>query len=296
MHEDLEARLRAAAGSIDPSKRPARERARAAALAVIDARAPSPEPRGRTSLRSFGKPMARRVGLVAATLAVVAAVAIVAAGDLLDGEPVSPPVGNGGLGAVAPNADFSVPVEDLEDVVSYADHLAVVSIVDERALAPPRGADPATDADYVARELTVDVERRLWRRAGARPVPDRIDMVAFGWIERDGDRMPFVMRGSERLEVGRHYLMPLVYMNGEWGPYPVSTLRLDGQRTATDVNGGPVPPTVSELAGRPLDEVVQTVGATEPDPLALRYSHLPPAKRWQAADADRNSPGRDGGR
>jgi hypothetical protein len=79
-----------------------------------------------------------------------------------------------------------------------------------------------------------------------------------------------------------------VRIHGEWGAYPVSTLRMNGNRTASDVNGAPAPPTVSELAGRPLDQATQIIRATKPDPLAVEYSHLPPDERWQAADREHN--------
>lgn len=188
-----------------------------------------------------------------------------------------------GAGALA------VPVESLSDVVSYADELAVVEVVAERDLSPPGGQNP--EENYVPREVTVVVGKTLWRRPGAPAADDRFSMVAFGSVERSGERALVGVPGASRLEVGKSYLMPLARRQDGWGAYPMSTLELDGNRTADDVGGQPPPPTVAPLAGKSLDEVADIVRRVKPDPLAVKYGNLPPAERWQAADRDRQSAG-----
>jgi hypothetical protein len=45
-------------------------------------------------------------------------------------------------------------------------------------------------------------------------------MVAFGWVERDGDQRPFVLRGDQRLEVGQRYLSRSCAYTASGAPTP----------------------------------------------------------------------------
>lgn len=293
MYEDPEKRLRDAGGAVEPSRRPGAQRARAAALNELsaqDAAMRLPKRRHRRErIASAVVPRGRRAVTVVASLALVlvATAGAVTGGLLGGGDEESPPVAI--VGAAGSEA---WPADTLQNWVSYADQLSVVSVTEERALPPPPGADPATDADYVAREVTLKVERTPWRREQA-PTTDggTVSVVALGWVEREGDaRAPFRIRGGNRLEVGERYLLPLVKAEDGWSLFSSrAVLALDGDQVSGKVDVGEPSAALARLAGTSIDRAGEIVRATEPDPLAAKYDELPPAKRWQAADAARES-------
>lgn len=294
MSEDLEQRLRDAGSAVEPSTRPAAQRARATALNAMsppDMASQQPaKPRSwRERIVSAVVPGGRRAVAVVAGLALVLVAATgVVTGGLLGGDEESAPVAIVGAGG-----SEAWPSDTLRDWVSYADQLSVVSVAGERAVPPPRGADPATDADYVAREVTLQVERTPWTRAQAPATTEEgtVSVVALGWVDQgDGERIPFRIRGGNRLEVGERYLLPLVKTADGWSLFSSrAVLDLDGDQATGKVDVGEPSAAVAQLAGASIDRAGEIVEATEPDPLAAKHAELLPAERWQAADAERES-------
>jgi len=143
------------------------------------------------------------------------------------------------------------PAETIKDWKSYADHLAIVTIVSVRR--PDRGLPVST----------LRVDRVLWSAAAAPGLARRLKMRRLS-----GD------------EVGESFLSPMLFVEfaGEWWPLDgCAPVRVDEDgRVAEDGRGGPL------LAGQTAIEVADRLRRARPDPVAYRYRHLRPAERVEA--------------
>lgn len=209
---------------------------------------------------------------------VVALVALAGCGgDEREGEPA----GRG----LAEGSDI-FPGETLQAWRSYADHLVVFRVVDERELPSIPSADAAPDEGLVGREATLEVVRTLWSAEGAPAVGPRITMRVPGWILGDGKRGELQIRGGPRLEVGGTYLAPLLFTDGshvaEWSPLTISSqLPVESERIAApaEAESGVLR---TRFAGRTVDEVADALRASEPDPAVVPHMSLRPVPRLEA--------------
>jgi hypothetical protein len=220
----------------------------------------------------------RRTDRRAITRAVagVSIVVVVAAG---------PGCGSGGQTAVAGSDAARFPSESLRDWVSYADYVAAYSVIAEREIAPAPD-DAARGEGLVGRDVTLRVDRVLWRAAGAPALPQAVHMTALGWVLVDGKRRDLVEDDAPRVAVGEQYVAPLARVEDdaqhpEWWPLGVGAQvpLVDGR---TSDSGEWHSALKSGLAGRTLDALGRDIQATAPDPLAARYGNLRPSERVKA--------------
>lgn len=112
---------------------------------------------------------------------------------------------------VASGAD-RFPNSSAADWITYADHVVVGSVVDERRV-PPTGVELERGEGLVLRELTVSVEKVLWSAPGQKPAaPSTFGWPAMGWtFNADPTYRETVMTGEHapRLEVGNSYIFAL---------------------------------------------------------------------------------------
>ncbi|MFE6971286.1 hypothetical protein [Isoptericola sp. NPDC057653] len=116
-------------------------------------------------------------------------------------------------GVVVATAEDSFPTTTAVDWVTYADHVLVATVVDEaEAVRPWEDGNPEGER-YVAREVALRVDDRLWSAADPRhrPPPDRFSMAAAGSLDRDGGRIPWAIEDTPRMEVGHTYVVALVW-------------------------------------------------------------------------------------
>jgi hypothetical protein len=200
-------------------------------------------------------------------------------------------------GFVGGSASELFPGKSLQDWVSYADHVAVYRVVDERAL--PLGDEEAQSGEGLAgREVVLQVERRLWSAKRAPPLPAEIRMDVFGWVLHDGERRPIVPRGAPRVVPGEHYLAPLALVELDAGPewWPLTPGALVPVETDT-VAPAPWNREISDaLSGRSIEEARRAIHATRADPIAAEHSDLRPQERVEAvARGKRQGDGDSGG-
>lgn len=190
------------------------------------------------------------------------------------------------------------PSQTLVDWAGFADQLSVVTVVDERDLPPVPGQDPSADDGYVGREVSLRVERTLWRRPGAPTVAAEesiIRIVALGSARDErGEQTPFATLDAARLEVGQRYLIPLLRAAGaddeggrasdsEWAVLAQSAiLTLDGDTVTSRVEGGTPSPAAQALDGESVERAGEIVARTSPTPAAERNAELPPDARSDA--------------
>jgi hypothetical protein len=194
--------------------------------------------------------------------------------------------------SVVRSGDYIFPGETLEDWVSYGDQLSVISVVDDTD--PEPWPAYRNSGGLAGREVTVRVERTLWRRSQARAAGSTLRFGVWGWMWDDdqdphSERRPLVSEGAPRMEVGRRYLTMLVRSRGEWFPLTdraVLTVAPDGVVTSEVISGEPSP-AARQLRGKTITQAARAVASTPPDPVAARYFELPPRKRFRAVMEER---------
>jgi hypothetical protein len=205
-----------------------------------------------------------------------------------EGKGDDPPVGHG------PADDFIFGDASLTDWVSYADRLAVVTVVEERELPRERHPGDNDERFYLGRSVVLHVDQTLWTSPGAdvQTAPDVITANVWGWQVVKGQKIVGQTCYKPRLEVGGRYVMPLTRYDAEGasrGPLTSSSvLATPGDEIAArDVrkNGyGPVAHTLAKLS---LPEMAQALEAAPRDPAVEPFMHLPPVPRAEAVSRAR---------
>ena len=182
------------------------------------------------------------------------------------------------------------PSETLTDWASNADQLSVVTVVDERELAPPSDVVELGEG-YVGRVVTLRIERTLWHRRGGPTARGDVSTTVQGWVLQDGERHPFAVAGGPRLEVGGRYLAPLVRVQGgEWVPLGIgATLPLDGDVATTSGVAGHPSAIGEAMRGKAVAEVADLLARTPADPVAAKYAHLDPDERLKAVQREKGA-------
>jgi hypothetical protein len=184
------------------------------------------------------------------------------------------------------------PAASLRDWVSYADHVAIFSVVAEREL-PASESDLEHGGGLQGRIVTLRINRTLWSAPNAPELPGEIEMRALGWVLQDGRRLPMTTVDAPRVAVGERYVAPLVQVEGgsgslEWWPLTVgSQLPLDDSRVSPPGERAWSSSMREALAGRSVGEIADLLKVQAPDPVAERYSSLRPSERVRAVLADK---------
>lgn len=136
-------------------------------------------------------------------------------------------------------AEPAFPMSGVADVVTYADQVAVFSVVSERHGEPEGEAEP-----YIPRYVRIRIERNLWTgERGTGPngdqyvmaVGDTVEMLTWGSVEGGEPRSvrELTAFGEPRLEVGQTYVAGLFLSQGERGTYPGTVALADGDFAAS---------------------------------------------------------------
>lgn len=232
-------------------------------------------------------PPARRLALAVLLLLVCGAVAIVVARRQPEPGPTTMSVLPT---ATTPPATTEAPFpsDTASDVVSYADHVALVTAVAE-ADAPPRSttttASPGAE-HIVMRTITFRVDRTLWSRPDAPAPPARFTSPWWGWLLHDGKRTPFIVTGAPVVFLGAQYVMPIAYDGSTFSaiqPFAVFRMGRDGIRLEEQDT-----PLAKVVNGLTAAGVAATFADARPDPLAASLDHLLARQRLAAVLAATN--------
>lgn len=176
--------------------------------------------------------------------------------------------------------------QTLRDVVSLADAVAVVTLVDDREIGLSREEKRRGEGSS-GRELTLEVEQVIWRRKGASSSPPRqFKTLGLGYIYSDGKRHVPGSEGSFDFETGERYLVALLDYSREPDAGPTERWGALSQRVIIQLDGnepvkrGPFPP---ELAEHNLSELATLLSTTEPYPSARSHPKLSATKRSELA-------------
>ena len=182
------------------------------------------------------------------------------------------------------------PSETISDWKSYADHLVVYQVADERQLEPD-AETAARGEGAIGRKVTVKIEDVLWSASGAPNLPVSLEMSATGWALHDGEKIPMLVEGAPRAEVGDRILAPLFRLEDpgtmEWGPVAgAAQLRLVSGR-AEQAPAGEHNAARRSLSGLTVAEIARAWRQAMPDPRAAAHSDLRPAERVKVVTRER---------
>jgi len=181
-------------------------------------------------------------------------------------------------------------------VATYADHLAIVTVTDEKEL-PPSDGDQAIGEGYRPRLLTFRIDKVVWSRPGAPTAPTSFLQTPDGWVVHGDTEVPLRMEGEPDLKVDASYLSPIVYdpetdQSEKWSLYSLNTIETVTAGVVTDAptldESSSAPQATeaadtdfatSELVGASLDQVGAIMKGTSPDPAA--NEDLPPVSRYR---------------
>jgi hypothetical protein len=180
--------------------------------------------------------------------------------------------------------ESSYTTDSLHDIRSFADAMAIVRGVRQTIPTPPSG--PEGWAGLIGRQVSVKVERVLWRRPNAPEPPRRFRFSDWGWSGTLETRRPIRPCGETRMVIGRRYLAPIVRHNGTWYPFFPTRLRLRGDLVVGGVDGGEPDNSHRALQGRGVGGAVRLVADTKPYRAVVLHPRGSPARRWQAVYSD----------
>lgn len=113
-----------------------------------------------------------------------------------------------------------LPSTTATDWVTYADHVVVVTPVEQTEV-PPAQSELDRGEGLIDRRVTLRVDDVLWSRPDAdRPAPATFDWLAAGWMF-DGtpaDRGRVAREGEPRLEPGHSYLLAIEWEEARCSP------------------------------------------------------------------------------
>jgi len=185
-----------------------------------------------------------------------------------------------------PETDAAFPSDTASDVVSYADHVALVTAVAE-AEEPQTAAPTPTGSSLPAipRRVTFRIDQLLWSRPDGPGAP--VTARWCGWVITAGKRTPCATTGTPWVFVGGQYVMPIAMDRGALAPIqPFAVFRFnDGAVTLEEQHT----PLARQLTNASLDGVAGVFANAVPDPVAVRYGHLRPRARLAAVMAARLS-------
>lgn len=176
--------------------------------------------------------------------------------------------------------DDTFPGETLRDWKDLADHVAVVTVVDE---APQdRGDGPYG----TLRRVWLRVDRVLWSAPHGARLPPVLSTRTYGWADEDGE-VELKEEDAARWTLHRGYVAPLVLHDEDpgapydWAPLTDSSIMplRDGRVDSRGVHEGEAQ---RRLHGLTVEQAAALVRAEAAHPVAARNRRLRPRARMQA--------------
>ncbi|MCU1453477.1 MAG: hypothetical protein JWN46_1623 [Acidimicrobiales bacterium] len=179
---------------------------------------------------------------------------------------------------VTAEAQVALSAAHLQDWVTYADLVAVISVRSQEDIAPEPD-DARRGEGIIGRRITVRVQP-LWHRPGAPSPPVDLAFPTNGWFFSGPHRQPLVFEDGRWLEVGQRYVVPLVRFREGWGALVDGAVPVVAGRALVE-GASEANPLVPRLEGDALSRVAAILDRTPPDPRAAPFRHLDPITRYR---------------
>ena len=185
-------------------------------------------------------------------------------------------------------SDAPFPSDSASDVVSFADHVVLVTAVAEKRVTPTaRPTAAGTGGTTVARAVTFRVDRVLWSHPKARAAPARFTTRWWGWLVEGRKRTPIAVTGTPWVFVGGQYVVPIADDGMSFSILqPFAVFRYDRNSVVLEEQETPL---ARELDKRTITGVTAIFAAAAPDPVAEGYRNLSPRARLAAVLAERSA-------
>ena len=174
----------------------------------------------------------------------------------------------------------TVAFTTMQDVVSYADSVAVITVRAEAA-EPADAATVPSGAAFLNRRVTMHVVELV--APGGAVLPHQFMTVTAGWTLHHGERNRMALNDYVRLEMGATYLAPVFQLDCQWSVIDAGIVAL---ASVTDQTPPPGPstgtPLAQQLARAGVAGTRAALPATPPNPVALANQALDPDARFQA--------------
>ncbi|HEX8001588.1 MAG TPA: hypothetical protein VF519_02720 [Mycobacteriales bacterium] len=116
------------------------------------------------------------------------------------------------LEPVFAESDAPFPSDSASDVISFADHVVLVTAVAEKEVTPTATPTASgTGGTTVARDVTFRIDRALWTHPKARAAPPQFTARWWGWLVEGRKRTPIAVTGTPWVFVGGQYVVPIAY-------------------------------------------------------------------------------------
>jgi hypothetical protein len=173
------------------------------------------------------------------------------------------------------------PSDTASDVVSFADHVLLVTAVAEKAVTPTTTPTASnTGGTTVARNVTFRVDRTLWSHRAARPASPQFTARWWGWLVEGRKRTPVAASGTPWVFVGGQYVVPIAYDRTSFAILqPFAVFRYSRNAVMLEEQATPL---AHELDNAAADRIAATFASAVPDPVAERYRDLTPRARLTA--------------
>ena len=148
---------------------------------------------------------AKRILLITAVLATAAATTVTSLALSRPAHPKAPSL-------IVAQSDQLLPSQSLTDVVTYSDHVVIATVVNETEL-PMTAEEIAAGEGMAARAITLRIDTVLWSRPDGPAAPADFQTDLDGWSVQEGNETPLRLEGEPMMVVGKHYVLPIVYLS-----------------------------------------------------------------------------------
>ncbi|NLD75600.1 MAG: hypothetical protein GX643_02940 [Acidimicrobiales bacterium] len=181
--------------------------------------------------------------------------------------------------AVLASFESRVPVETLEDVVTYSDAAVLARLTSQR-----EGTSEPDEGGYTPAVNTFEFIDWVWD-PGRMELGESFEMEGLGWVGGHAKR-PMIVENVPRMEVGEVYvLLPAPEADGALdAPSPDGYLPIvDGKAV---VSGDDPQDFKRRVAGLTIDEIKHLLEGAQPHAEAAPYLERAPEARWEATEAE----------
>lgn len=189
---------------------------------------------------------------------------------------------------VCAESDAPFPSDTASDVVSFADHVVLVTAVAEKEVTPtttPTASGPG--GTTVARDVTFRIDRALWSHPKARAAPARFTAHWWGWLVEGRKRTPIAVAGTPWVFVGGQYVVPIAYDGTSFSVLqPFAVFRYHRGTVTLEEQDSPL---ARQLDHADAPRAAAAFADAPPDPVAEQHRDLTPRARLTAVLAARSA-------
>lgn len=195
------------------------------------------------------------------------------------------PVTSVAFGAGVDRSDDAVAYSDetMVDWVTYGDVAAVIEITADEQLGFDTPEDEEAGEGFQLRQVDAQVQKVLWTHPGAEEPPSEFQFLDGTWLVNADGGEQFL--GSDTKVGATYFVMLSEFDDDGWSPAvtPVEVLGDELRPTDIAIESTGADSVYNKVAGDTVQQVVDVLESTEPDPDVEQHRDLDPVHRALAA-------------